>query len=354
MEKKGRKIRILVVDDSAFMRHRIGAILASDPGLMVIGEAQDGLEAVNKAFSLKPDLITMDIAMPVLDGLEAIGKIMEKEPLPILALTSLSGVRTAFSAVSRGALDVFEKSDMDLEDGARLIRRIKMLADVDVAVHQIAMRKPEKPGSEMEKLKRGEWKEKKGPVRIIAMASSTGGPQALSAIFSGLPADFPIPIVVAQHVALGFTEGMAQWLDSCTSLRVLPAANGEILKPGHVYLNPAECRMRVSPEGSLRLQEERESRYHPCCDRLLESVAESFGAAAVGIILSGMGDDGVAGLACIQEEGGLTLAQSEESSVIFGMNGLAIQRGVVQKVFSPGGITAFLLHLAQKNRGKGW
>lgn len=349
MGKRGQAIRILVVDDSDFMRYSIASLLARDPGLAVVGEARNGQEAVTLSFSLKPDLITMDIEMPVLNGLEAIQKIMEKAPCPILALTSLSGVRTAFSAVSRGALDVFEKSDMDQEDGDRLIRRIKMLADVDVAVHQIAMQANRKTGAERTGLRFPEW-QAKGPLRLIAMAASTGGPQALSAILSGFSADFPVPMVVAQHVAPGFTEGMAQWLDSCTDLRVVPARNGDRLKPGHVYLNPAESTLRVSPQGVLHLQDGSDSPYHPSCDRLLSSAAASLGPDVVGVILSGMGDDGVAGMASIRKAGGLTLAQNAESSVIFGMNALAIQQGVVEQVLSPAGITALLLHLAEKDR----
>lgn len=347
MRKSGQRIRVMVVDDNLSTREMLSTILSSDPDLVVVGEARDGVEAVAKAMALKPDIVTMDIEMPVMNGLEAIERIIGLYPVPILAVTALSGVRAAFNAVSKGALDVLEKTDIGLDEGAKLIRKIKLLADVDVAACQISIcnqiqKSPAKPSDTFATGKSGVL-----PVRMVAIAASTGGPQALNVILSGLPPDFPAPIVIAQHVASGFTEGMADWLNSCTGLTVLPACHGETVRPGRVYLNPAEFSMRISRRGVISLSEDSQNQlYHPSCDTLLDSVATAFGANAVAIILSGMGSDGVSGMGAVRSAGGLTIAQDEKSSVIFGMNGLAIKQGYVQNVLSLAEITSSIMKLA--------
>ncbi|MBF0303315.1 MAG: chemotaxis-specific protein-glutamate methyltransferase CheB [Desulfamplus sp.] len=340
-------IRVLVVDDSSLIREMVRDILTSDPEIKVVGEASDGIQAVAKAVSLKPDIITMDIEMPLLNGLEAIPKIMAERPIPILVITSLSGVRTAFCAVSKGALDVVEKSDIDSDDGSRLIRKVKMLAGVDVAAHIAKMNRPIESSEQAKSFKRDSALRKS----IVAIASSTGGPYALSAILSKLPASFPVPIVVAQHVAAGFTQGMAEWLNTCTQLTVTSANSGEIVAPGRVYLNPSELDMRITSKGVIMLSESSAGQlYHPSCDQLLRSVADAFKEKSIGVILSGMGSDGVAGMKAIKSVGGTTIAQDEQSSVVFGMNGLAVQQGAVQRVLSLSMIPDYLIRLADYRR----
>ena len=324
-----RPVRVLVVDDSSLVREMISSILSDDPGIEVVGYASDGEQAVAKTLALHPDLVTMDIEMPVLGGLTAIERIMEKRPTPILVVTSITGVRTAFAAVSKGALAVIEKSDVDQDGGAQLVKKAKVLASIDVVRHQATMnRRFGVPVEAKTPGRRGE-----SGRTIVAIAASTGGPQTINSILSQLPGSFPAPIVIAQHVAFGFTEGMAEWLNFGTPLTVAPARHGETIACGRVYLNPSEKSMRVTRQGVILLQEEENGQiYHPSCDFLMRSVAQSYGDQALGVILTGMGEDGVEGARAIREAGGLMLAQDEQSSVIYGMNGMAVKKGHADRV----------------------
>jgi len=331
IRKQDRPVRVLVVDDSPLVRDLIAEILASDSGIEIIGSAADGMEAVSKTAMLKPDLITMDIEMPVMDGLAAIERIMRENPTPILVVTALGGVRTAFAAVSKGALDVVEKPDISIGGGQGLIKKVRVLASVDIAAHLAARSGrrevgPGQPTAARTSIAKG---------GIVAIASSTGGPQALLSILSRLPVDFPAPIVVAQHIADGFTQGMADWLGGNCPFRVCVARNGDRLLTGAVHINPAEFSMRVTVQGVVILSERTgREKYHPSCDTLLRSVADAYREQAVGLILSGMGDDGVVGMGAIRTAGGATLAQDAGSSVVYGMNRLAVERGHVGRVLA--------------------
>ncbi len=337
-----KNIRVLLVDDSAMVREMIRAILETEPGMEVVGEAADGARAVALVAELRPDVVTMDIEMPVMGGLEAIERIIAAHPVPILAVTALTGVRTAFAAVSKGALDVIEKPDISPQNMQKLIQKIRVLSRVDVAAHLAAIgRRNAAPAG--------------GPVgapgrasaagsRVVAIAASTGGPQAIYNILSRLPADFPAPIVISQHIAEGFSRGMAEWLNGSTPLSVAVAAHGDLLAAGRVYVNPAEHAMRVSMQGMLLLGEDNPSLlYHPSCNTLLDSVAAAYGERSIGLILSGMGDDGVLGMEAIRRAGGLTLAQDAKTSVIFGMNRVAVERGCINRVLPLSEIPAELL-----------
>jgi len=336
-------IRVLLVDDSALVRDMIRDVLESDPGIVVVGEASNGVEAVAKAALLKPDIVTMDIEMPVMGGLEAIEKIIAGRPLPILVVTALTGVRTAFAAISKGALDVIEKPDISPENTRSLIQKIRYLAKVDVSAHlQIMKRRTEPVGACGAAIQKGVSKP-----GIVAIAASTGGPQAIHAILSHLPAAFPVPVVITQHIAEGFTQGMVDWLNGGTPLTVVMADNGARLVPGHVYVNPAEYSMRINPQGMIHLGDRDAGQiYHPSCDTLLTSVATAYRKGAVGLIMSGMGDDGVAGMQAIRIAGGVTLAQDGTSSVVFGMNRVAVERGFINKTLALADIPAELMQLA--------
>ncbi len=338
MLKSENSIRVLLVDDSAMVRDMIRAILESDPGISVIGEAENGVEAIARAATLKPDIVTMDIEMPVMGGLEAIEKIIAEHPVPILVLTALTGVRTAFAAMSKGALDVIEKPDISPENAQTLINKIRYLSKVDVYAHLQVMRN------------RGQIKSRppaqKGfpKTGIVARAASTGGPQAIYSILSHLPANFPFPIVIAQHIAEGFTQGMVDWFNGGTPMTVVQPSNGTPLAPGHAYINPTEHSMRISEQGIIVLGARDTGKiYNPCCNTLLTSVATAYRKSAIGLIMSGMGDDGVAGIQAIKMAGGATLAQDAGSSVIFGMNRLAVDRGYIHKVVPLAGIPAELM-----------
>jgi len=362
MARPDRPIRVLVVDDSALARDLVSAILSSDPGLCVIGQAADGFEAVAKTAALKPDIVTMDIEMPVMDGLTAIERIMAATPVPILVVTSQTGVRTAFAAVSKGALDVVEKPDLDLASGEKLINKIKFLAGVDIVAHQKASCPAQGPAPCRNVVPAAPAPAvavaapvpgaRSGAKRIVAIASSTGGPKALQYILAGLPADFPVPVVVSQHVASGFATGMAEWLNSCTPLAVSVARAGDVLAPGRVYLNPSNFSLRITARETVQLCEETAGQtYHPSCDVMLSSVAGVYGQGAVGAILTGMGDDGVAGMKAIKAAGGTTLAQDERSSIVFGMNAVAVHQGCIGRVLPLQAIPAELLRLVSNKAG---
>jgi two-component system chemotaxis response regulator CheB len=333
----------MVVDDSELVREMIRAILESEPGIVVAGEAVDGAEAVTMVASLKPDIVTMDIEMPVMGGLEAIERIIAEYPVPILVVTALTGVRTAFAAVSKGALDVIEKPDISMENMRNLIKKIRLLAKVDVPAHlQTMKRQFGTVGVNSVAIQKGCSKGE-----IVAIAASTGGPQAIHSILSHLPAQFPVPIIITQHIADGFTRGMVDWLNAITPLTVRVAAHGDILAAGHVYVNPAEHSMRVTEQRMIILGD-REARkvYHPSCNTLLSSLAAAYRERAIGLIMSGMGDDGVVGMQAIRKAGGTTLAQDATSSVIYGMNRLAVECGCIDRVVALADIPAELMQQA--------
>ncbi len=344
-------IRVLVVDDSLSARKAITTILASDPRIVIAGEAVNGLEALTLVASLQPDVVTMDLEMPVLGGLEAIDRIMAQHPVPILVVTSATGVRTAFDAMTRGAMDVVVKPGADSASRAELVKRVKLLAQMNLHTHPSVKPLPPDPGAVRAPQDGAEGRDRPAPA-IVAIAASTGGPQAIQAILAQLPADFPLPIVVAQHMALGFTKGMADWLDGGTALRVAEARHGDRLSPGIVYLNPAEASMTVTPQHILHLEAPPPGQiHHPSCDFLLKSVAKAFGGRAMAAILSGMGSDGAAGMRAIRAAGGLTLAQDAESSVVFGMNRAAVEAGCIDKVLPLGELPGELIRQAVSGRG---
>jgi len=341
MKNSSRHIRVLVVDDSPLIRDMICAILSTDPGISIVGTADNGLDAVTQVTALKPDLVTMDIEMPLLGGLEAIERIMAEHPVPILVVTALGGVRTAFAAVSKGALDVIEKPDIGYKSGQDLIKKVRILSGVDIARHMATK-------ARVTSASRGAVPAR-APIpngRVVAIAASTGGPQALQYILSRLPANFAAPIVISQHIAEGFAQGMVDWLNASTPLTVSVARNNELLDQGRVYVNPTEFSMRITGQGTIRLGEPEACRhYHPCCNTLLDSAAAAYGEHCVGVILSGMGDDGVDGMGAIKAAGGITLAQDAKSSVVYGMNRLAVERGYVDRVVALAEIHTELLPL---------
>ena len=319
------QIRVLIVDDSTMVRSLLRALLEADGHIRVIGEAEDGQQAVHMTKTLKPDLVTMDLLMPVMDGLDAITEIMAVSPVPILVISSQSDAKLAYEAVARGALDVIEKPN--ISQGAALAAKVKLLYGVKVITH---IRRPPAP---MKAPRLQDGKTAHLTQMVFAIASSTGGPGALADILGSLPDNFPHPVVVAQHISDGFAQGLVDLLGSKSPLTVRLAQDGDVLSPGNVYISPSEANLIVSGSGVLRLLG-RESKqfFKPSCDKLLASVAESFGSRAVGIILTGMGHDGVNGIGQINRAGGRTLAQDEPTSVVFGMNHEAIKSGHVRKV----------------------
>ncbi|NEX21005.1 chemotaxis-specific protein-glutamate methyltransferase CheB [Thiorhodococcus mannitoliphagus] len=348
-------ISVLVVDDSGSARALICALLEDAPGLRICGEAENGREAVEKVLSLKPNIVTMDLQMPEMDGMAAIEEIMAVRATPILVLSDLADARNAMLAVERGALEATAKPTID--DGCLLAARLKMLARVPVIRH-IRRGKAQAPPhiSPQAAVARaphafeasGDKAAGADQGRVFAIASSTGGPQALASLLPALPADFPSPVLIAQHISEGFAEAMASWLNDLCPLSVAVARAGESPRPGWIYLADPSTHMTISSDYRIQLTPCVESDiYHPNCDRLLASVAEVCGHRAVGVILTGMGRDGARGMLDIRRAGGMTIGQDEESSVIFGMNREAILAGAVQSVLPLNAIAKELGWLAR-------
>ena len=351
-------IRVLIADDSPMVRNMLADILASDPGISVAGVAGNGLQAIEQTRLLKPDIVAMDINMPVMGGLEAIEKIMSTTPVPILVITDLDDARVAFSALSKGALDVYHKSFYDQSMAAELIAKVKLLSRVKVIRHilpkegetGVAPRPLEqiKNSSPLPSASRRK-ESRKALLQLVAIASSTGGPRALAQIFSEMREGFPVPIVVAQHVSDGFVNGLVEWLDSVTPIKVKFAADREPLRKNHVYFAPAGMHIMVKADARLALvAAPPEDLFHPSCNLLLASAGKAFGAQSLGVILTGMGDDGVEGLRSIRKCGGYTVAQDESTSVVFGMPKVAIDKGLIDKVCPLGEISGLLKQLAER------
>ncbi len=345
------KIRVVIVDDSSLARGLLRSFLDSESDIEVVGEATNGRQAIDIVRELKPDLVTMDLEMPVMNGMEAIKEIMCSKAVPILVVSSIANAHNALEAVAHGALEVVAKPEYSPAQAAEFVAKVRMLAGVSVITRMRPRKSPllaaEAPvATPAESLSAA-------PVfnyrQIFAIASSTGGPQALAQILPALPADFPCPVLIAQHISDGFAQGMADWLCSICKLPVRLGREGDLIAPATVYISPSERDMAVAPNRRLTLLERGANHlYHPSCDALLESVASVFGPKAIGIILTGMGHDGAAGLAMIRTAGGTTLGQDEASSVIYGMNRVAIEQGAVQRVLPLDAMAAAMIESAQR------
>lgn len=340
-------IRVLVVDDSPLMCKVLTNILNSDPQIITVGVAHNGKEAVELVPKLKPDMITMDIHMPQMDGFEATREIMAYNPTPILIVSTSvfkAGMNKVFKAISYGALDVMEKGEMEIfgdkKSEKELIERIKLLSGIRVIHHPIA---------KLERKRVLEVPEKKTLDRIIAIACSTGGPKALLDILKTFPKAFPCGIVIVQHITHGFVEGLANWLDSECQIRIKVAGDSEEIRPGVAYLAPCDMQMRVGENGLIHLTNEAACDGHrPSGDVLLESVAMVYKEGAIGVILTGMGGDGAVGMKTIKESHGQTIAQDEKSCVIFGMPRVAIEMGAIDKVLSLENISEEIVRMLER------
>ncbi len=328
----GKKVRVVIADDSLVAREMLAQILSSDPEIEVVGQAKDGNEAVELVDRLRPDLVTMDIHMPKLDGLRATEKIMAFTPTPILVVSSSvhgEGIGRAFDALNLGALEVIKKPEprdwADLDRiGRDVIRKVKILANVRVITHIRGRR----GASEIPMSLHGGRAKRS----LVAIGSSTGGPSALLSVLGRLPQDFPVPVVVAQHIADGFVPGLVSWLDSGCRIRVVAGQEGQRIEPGVAYFAPTGMNM-VLDGTTIRFQPPCHGQlYIPSADTLFDSVAQSHGNRAVGVLLTGMGADGAEGLKLMRNKGAATIAQDEETSTVFGMPKAAIEIGAAEKV----------------------
>ena len=323
------RIKVVVVDDSKLARELIRAVLSTDDDIKVVAEAVNGEDAIEKVALFKPDIVTMDIEMPVMDGLKAIEEIMALHAVPILVVTTRDDAQMAYAAIQKGALDLVEKPDVNLEGAAEFISKIKMLSKIRVITH---IRSKHIAGAINQDLP-AFIPANGNSEKLVAVAASSGGPEALSILLSGLPAKFPCPVVIAQHMSDGFITGMVEWLRKTTLLNVLVGADGDVLEAGTVYVSPSEKHMQIKEGGRISLVARRSADiYRPSCDKLLTSAAAVYGPKGIGIILTGMGRDGVLGIKSIKEAGGTTIAQDEKTSAVFGMPRAAIEGGYVDSV----------------------
>ena len=321
-----KKIKVLIIDDSSLMRQALKSVLEEDPSVEVIGAAKDGKEGVEKAFALKPDVITMDLKMPVMSGVEAIEKIMEEMPIPIIVVSSME-TDVIVKALSIGAMD-FVAVTADIETISKeLVEKIKIASRVR-PLRRMKL-KPCIPSSA-----KGVLGKKASSVVVIGV--STGGPQALQEVTTKLPKDFHGGILVVQHMSKGFIDGLAEWLNATSCLEVRVAKAGDELKTGVIFLAPDSYNMYISKDGIIMLKEYtgKALAHTPSIDETMKSVAESYGEDSVGVIMTGMGQDGVAGIKAIRKAGGRTIAQDQASSVVFGMNKVAIEAGLIDKIVS--------------------
>jgi two-component system chemotaxis response regulator CheB len=365
------KTRVLIVDDSPVAREIIASILRADGQIEIIGQAANGQEAIESVVALKPDLVTMDITMPVMDGLTAIEHIMAYNPTPILVVTASQEAGLAYRAISRGALEVLEKPALDAEDeGWRgFAERAKILARVRVISHLRGRRPPKAAEDtaaeetftlpetvadrEIDKLSAVDTirltpgPHKPRPTRrVIAVGASTGGPAAISQLLQQLPANLPAAILIVQHIARGFTKGLVEWLSTVTNLRVKEAEDSEMITRGVVYVAPAGKHLLTVPGGHLALDSgPAVGGQRPSVDVLFNSVQREYGARAVGILLTGMGRDGAQGLKNLRDSGALTIAQDEETSVVYGMPRAAVEMRAATKVLPIHSISGELIRL---------
>jgi two-component system chemotaxis response regulator CheB len=379
-------IRVIVVDDSALMRRVITGLLEQDPSIRVVATARNGREAIDLVQELRPDIVTMDVRMPVMDGLATTEHLMAYCPTPILVLTaSLASheVDITFKMLGAGALEVIEKpsgSDAHTLDrtGRALIRRIKVLARVKVVTHLRGRRKPAESvvpmtlsfanGQGDKEIRRQAGKSSvKSPslsvsqspsllasqpsgldVPLIVIGASTGGPRVVNELLSSLPGDLRAAVLVVQHIAQGFSAGMAEWLANASRLPVAVAMEGQAIRVGEVLIAPDTRDLLITKERTIHLSDSPLLIQRPSIDISMQAAAEVFGARAIGVLLTGMGRDGAYGMLTIKRSNGYTIAQDEASSTIFGMPRAAIQLGAALEVLPATHIAARLVELIKQ------
>lgn len=370
-----RPIRVVVVDDSALMRRFITDMLQRDPAIQVVGVASNGREAIEVVQRLRPDVVTMDVRMPVMDGLATTEHLMAYCPTPILVLTaSLASyeVDITFKMLGAGALEVVEKphggDSQTLERAARdLVRRVKILSRVKVVTHLRGRRRTPGDGLLLQPASLNNQtltqsapstsptdaaivppasSRSDGPLSpVVVIGASTGGPRVIHQIIAGLPRSFPAAVLVVQHIAEGFSEGMAEWLASAGTLPVYVAQEGSPIRAGEVLVAPDRRNLLVTPHGAVHLSDAPLLIQRPSIDVTMQAVAEVYGSRAVGVLLTGMGRDGAYGMRSLHRRHAYTIAQDEASCAISGMPRAAIQLGVVREVLPPSAIAPRLVEV---------
>ena len=334
-------IRVLVVEDSPVASALISHILNSDPGIQVTGVVNNGREAIEWIKKNKPDIVTMDINMPVMDGFEATRIIMETDPVPIIIVTGrtdMSELELSFRAIEAGALAVLQKSygigHPDYAANAQeLITTVKLMSEIRVVRRwaRTAAKKTSVTGEVVDGIS-----VQPADIRVIAIGASTGGPPVIEKILSSLPKNFSVPLLIVQHMAPGFIQGFVEWLGQTSALPVHVAFNGSIIRTGHVYFAPDGAQMKVDADGRISCTGDApENGLRPSISYLFRSVAKVFGEKAAGVLLTGMGKDGAEELRLMREKGAVTIAQDEESSAVFGIPGAAVKLDAASYILPP-------------------
>lgn len=345
------EVRVVIADDSPVVRQVLQRILETDPHIRIVGMAGDGAEAVELTAQLRPDLVTMDLMMPGMDGLEATARIMAHHPTPVLFFSSYfgpAGLHSRIEALAAGALDVVQKPTVMPDDqweaqAEALVRKVKALAKVPVIAHI--------RGSHV--VARRALTGRRGAtfaraVDVAAIGVSSGGPRVLDEILSALPANFALGLIVVQHMAEGFMPGLIEWLQQRCALPVKVARDGDAILPGQILFAPDSAHLIAAPNGRVQLSlADPVNGHRPSVDVTFASLAREYGPRAAGIILTGMGADGAAGLLAIRHAGGVTMVQDEESCVVFGMPRAAIEIGGAEQVLSPANLIEGLKTLHQ-------
>jgi two-component system chemotaxis response regulator CheB len=349
-------IRVLVVEDSHTAREFLLEILGSDPAIQVVGTAETGEEAIEAVGRTRPDIITMDVHMPRMNGFDATRRIMETHPTPIIIVSGAADVTDtakAFRAIESGALAVLRRPSgvghPDYEQSkSELIRTIKVMSEVKV-VRRWPRYRPVEPipaaaipaGFALQSLQT--------QIRLVAIGASTGGPPVLQTILAGLPRNFPIPVLIVQHIAAGFTQGFVEWLAQSSSLPIHLPVDGQSILPGQAYVAPDGLHMAVGADGRVQLKSDKpENGLRPSVAFLFRSVAKAYGQSAVGVLLTGMGKDGASELKLMKEQGAVTIAQDRDTSVVHGMPGEAIKLGGATYILPPEQICLALTGLTTK------
>jgi two-component system chemotaxis response regulator CheB len=343
-----KRVNVLVVDDSPSMRLLLNHVLELDPRIKVLATVNDGQAAMDflDAKGARPDVVLMDIHMPHIDGFETTRRIMETNPLPIVICTATADpqeLQVAFRSMEAGAVACVEKpvghADPAFEATVQNLQQtVRLMAEVKV------IRRWPKPRGGGRAPVGVPSPAKAGSPRIVGIGASTGGPPVLQGILSGLPRDFPAPVLIVQHIARGFLHGMVEWLNQTTGLHVHVAAHGAVADPGHVYIAPDDFHLGVSSSGRLLLaRDPPHGGLRPSVSYLFHSLADNIGAGAVGVLLTGMGRDGADELKLLRDRGALTIAQDRDTSVVHGMPGAAIEIGAAVQVLSADRIAGALI-----------
>jgi two-component system chemotaxis response regulator CheB len=343
------KIKVLIVDDSALVRKIMSDVLSSDPGLEVVGTAMDAHAAREKIKRLNPDVITLDIEMPKMDGITFLKNLMRLNPLPVVMVSTLTekGAEVTLDALSAGAVDFVSKPKIDLSNtleayGEEIIAKIKAAAGVRVRRYegnrQVARAPAQSPNGKVPNTAAngsGKSRHFSTTDKIIAIGASTGGTEAIREILQQLPLSTP-GVVVTQHIPEYFSKAFADRVNNCCAITVVEARNGDIVQPGHAYIAPGNMHLLVRKDGArwrCKLSDsDPVNRHRPSVDVLFNSVAECAGQNAMGVILTGMGKDGAKGLKVMSEAGAHTIAQDEASSVVWGMPGSAVELGAAAEI----------------------